>query len=282
MASGLVANQGLEDPETEKSLRRARWTSELSLVLPGVMVLLLNLALWWSVLEAGIGWLGPTEGAGGSVLRVTDVTTIRHIFDMAVPPLYSFWLVVMLLALVATLWAVWPAVRGDSHRRDARGSASEWLGRSLTSGFRVARFAGELLRWLLLAGLLLSVWWRWIGAPGAWLEDWHSWLQLFESWWILLVGAGVLGAALGRGPLSFLAFGFRSALDIAFDVVNWLRHDPPGRTPSGRIVSRYHSLLRHLDQWKHPIDGGGYDAIVVVAHSQGAVITADFFHYLND
>jgi hypothetical protein len=67
------------------------------------------------------------------------------------------------------------------------------------------------------------------------------------------------------------------------DVDNYLRELPADRTPRARMAERYVSLLRYLCLWRE--DGSkpdsGYDAIVIVAHSQGTVITADLLRYLE-
>src|SRR5205814_4998664 len=84
-----------------------------------------------------------------------------------------------------------------------------------------------------------------------------------------------------RGRLDVLALGFRSVIDAATDVDNHLREHPRGRTPRARIGARYASLMRHICQWRDPHDLHGYDALVIVAHSQGAVITADLLRYLK-
>jgi len=51
--------------------------------------------------------------------------------------------------------------------------------------------------------------------------------------------------------------------------------------PRARICARYVSLLRHLCRWRDPADDRGFDALVIVAHSQGTVITADLLRFLS-
>ncbi len=66
------------------------------------------------------------------------------------------------------------------------------------------------------------------------------------------------------------------------DVDNWLREDPRESNPTARICGRYVSLLRHISAW-HDSDSerSQYDAMVIIAHSQGTVITADFLRFLH-
>ncbi|MFZ6644539.1 hypothetical protein ACO0LO_02380 [Undibacterium sp. TJN25] len=102
-------------------------------------------------------------------------------------------------------------------------------------------------------------------------------------------GLGLLiqyaGAIIGGSTLSFVAAtkwfsdvfsGFfqkiRVVVDTAIDVDNWLRERPVGLTPRLKIMARYHSLLKYLETQE-------YDEIIIIAHSQGTVVTADLFRY---
>ena len=85
-----------------------------------------------------------------------------------------------------------------------------------------------------------------------------------------------------RQRLSFLSVGFRTALNVLLDVDNYMRERPLDANPRARICARYVSLLRHLCRRQSPDDGRNvYDAIVIVAHSQGTVITADLLRLLR-
>jgi hypothetical protein len=84
-----------------------------------------------------------------------------------------------------------------------------------------------------------------------------------------------------RGRLNRVLLGFRSLLDVVLDVDNYMRKRPVDDNPSARIYSRYVSVLRYLCNWKDPQDNRGYDAILIVAHSQGTVITADLLRFLK-
>src|SRR5207302_2379106 len=91
----------------------------------------------------------------------------------------------------------------------------------------------------------------------------------------------VLALIAAKGPFKGIALGLRSGLDVALDVINWLRLHPLQSNPRARICARFHSLLRHVEQWRDPHDGTGFKAIVILAHSQGSVIVADFLRFLN-
>jgi hypothetical protein len=65
------------------------------------------------------------------------------------------------------------------------------------------------------------------------------------------------------------------------DVDNWLREHPRDKNPKARICGRYVSLLRYVANWKSVDHPDGYDKIVIIAHSQGTVISADLLRFLN-
>jgi hypothetical protein len=98
-----------------------------------------------------------------------------------------------------------------------------------------------------------------------------------------LVAGPVVGLFAFRGRLDKLALGFRTVVDTALDVDNYLREHPVKSNPRSRICARYSSLLRYLCAWRDGDgeDAGGYDALLIVAHSQGTVITADLLRYLK-
>jgi len=85
-----------------------------------------------------------------------------------------------------------------------------------------------------------------------------------------------------RGQLVKAVLGFRTALDVMLDIDNWLREHPVDSNPKARICGRYVSLLRYICDWHDPLKRDAkYDEVVVVAHSQGTVITADLLRFLD-
>jgi hypothetical protein len=79
----------------------------------------------------------------------------------------------------------------------------------------------------------------------------------------------VLGGQLSRHIPSL-----RGPLDVALDVDNHFREFPRTNIPRAHIFSRYGALLAHLQSQD-------YDRIVVVAHSQGTVISAELLRFLT-
>jgi hypothetical protein len=95
-----------------------------------------------------------------------------------------------------------------------------------------------------------------------------------------LVGGTAAGVLAFGGRLSKLALGLRTSVRVGLDVDNWLREHPHGTNPTARICARYVSLLRYIAQWRDE-NGQPYGALVIFAHSQGTVITADLLRFLH-
>ena len=103
-----------------------------------------------------------------------------------------------------------------------------------------------------------------------------AWLSEAALRPLVLGAAGFIAAvsALG-GVLSRTIPSLRAPLDIALDVDNHFREFPRHSIPRARIFSRYRALLKHLTD-------EGYDRFVIVAHSQGTVISAELLRFLSD
>ncbi len=95
--------------------------------------------------------------------------------------------------------------------------------------------------------------------------------------------AGAVGVlALRRGRLEALSRSVRPILDVVLDVDGYLREHPRARTPRARIAERYVSLLRYLCAWRNPdAPDAPYSAIVILAHSQGTVISTDLLGFVR-
>jgi hypothetical protein len=150
------------------------------------------------------------------------------------------------------------------------------------------------------------------GVVGVRLQAWLASGLDFTQVVILSLGGFLTASAVTltalRGRWDALARGLRPVLDVVLDVDNHLRDFPARATPRARIGARFASLLRYLCQWTDPRadkdanedkedghgedgegeggrkeggKGGGYDALILVAHSQGGVITAELLRFLR-
>jgi hypothetical protein len=111
---------------------------------------------------------------------------------------------------------------------------------------------------------------QWATTSSAWLTHWTA---------IILVSIGAVAGSLAI--LASFAKSGSSALGIILDVDNYLRTSPKDATPRARIMERYVSLLAYLSKLDKPGDKPRYDRIVIVAHSLGALISADLLRFLQ-
>ena len=113
--------------------------------------------------------------------------------------------------------------------------------------------------------------------PGglSWLKDG---LHTLQNWTVAIVYSEVLAAAV---ILAGLARSGGVVLGVVLDVDTYLRDTPRKAPPRARIFERYMSTLRYIDTFVDPADGRGYDEIVIVAHSLGALISGDLLHFLQ-
>ena len=90
----------------------------------------------------------------------------------------------------------------------------------------------------------------------------------------LVLGPVALGFFAFKNRLAALTLRLRGAIDVLLDVDSYMREHPRTRTPRARISARYASLLRH-------VLAGRYDVVIIVAHSQGSVIAAEFLRFVH-
>jgi hypothetical protein len=174
------------------------------------------------------------------------------------------------------------ADRAERRRRHAVTAALR-LGRWLTAGYRLA---DVLMLAICIGGVLVSlaVMYVFAGLPlPSFLQDhfeaWRSGLaQLSREWMAPLVfsAAGLVTAlSLLGGVLSRYVPAVRAPLDVALDVDNYFREFPRKKIPRARIFARYVALLER-------VAAEGADRIVVVAHSQGCVISVETLRWLRE
>lgn len=298
--------------------RRAVWTGMFAAVLPSFLVIVLNLALWSALLmpllpdkdskalvqtsvvvpKRLLDTLDKTEpvplpfraamvdfiqspSPGNALTAKEKAASLdkggRSFLNRLLndgSEVVSLFVVMLTLALVIFIDCLLPAVISDLWESKAKNAktASVNLGVCLSRGYKQMRLAllalGGTLLWLCIVPRL---------SVNAWfLEHGGNRLHLESSKLVLLMGAGLVAmVVLSHGPLKFLALGTRAAVDVALDVVNWLREHPKDDNVRSRITERYVSILRHLCD-----ERSGYDAVIIVAHSQGTMIAADVMRHL--
>lgn len=99
----------------------------------------------------------------------------------------------------------------------------------------------------------------------------QDWLKYF----VITAGTAMLALTAAGGVISRYMPWLRAPLDAALDVDNHFREFPRRAIPRARIVARYVAVLKH-------VAAQDYERIVLVAHSQGSVITADLLRYMKE
>ncbi len=157
------------------------------------------------------------------------------------------------------------------------------LGLWLSFAFRAARLSGELLGFACIISFValvvsnpLTI--RWIPGADSLLD---SNLTAFGAYGNLLAGAPSASLPCwseyrAPGWASGRCWALRWTWTTTCANCRWTG-------PRARLAERMSSLLRYVSEWRSESTdrNSGYDAIVIIAHSQGTVITADLLRYLK-
>jgi hypothetical protein len=276
---GFLAVMGTSGEKRDLAVR-SRWTGWLMLALPSFTFLVVTV-IGWGLLAKATEKIIPTDPYYPLFHRWIDASCPRELATAFLTGPVEIMLPVALffagLAALPAIWGmapvVWAEVFPPPAYKALRNDKSVPLGQWLSLAYRGALLVSGCVLILLMtaflpAGVVLRLLHIPFTIPGA--HDLG-----------LLSGALFTWLFLARGSLKKLALGFRPALDLLLDVDNWLREHPLNSNPKARICGRYVSLLRYISNWKNITNPNGYDKIVVIAHSQGTVITADLLRFLH-
>jgi hypothetical protein len=294
---------------------RATYTARFSLALPAAFILFLNVMIWFTIAKAGSSLLEGVEysprlpllshtiksSSQSEAKQAAETTTepevlssaqlfIRRIIERSYLA-FAIMVITFGLAVLFAICSVAPIVLAEARPpkiADKDSQVSNRLGYWLSRGFRQMRLSGELIFFSTAIIYPLSAIYFFDKEPFGWVNKILEGVGgLLAASTAGLVISGMRVTALRKqwdtlsGKLNKVSLGFRPALDVALDVDNHLREHPRERNPRARICARYVSLLRYICKWKDPDDGCGYDAVLIVSHSQGTIITADLLRFLN-
>jgi len=290
LALSLWLGRGVHD-----AARQSLNTSRLAIVGSTALFAVLSLVLW-----SMIGYVFGSRltafyyrpvifGSGyrsGDIFLDDRVRTVGAFFT----PMVLAFTVLAAATLVVLIPSLLEEVR-PSTNVDARGPRRE----ALVWSERLGEWLGDGLRWLkrtftsvvppgaMIGGVLyLAFVYREFALPfgaGAAVASWLAGgLDYLEGQTLVaagkwLAGGAVTLAALGTRFTQTLGR-LRVGIDAVLDIDNYFRDPPNRQPPRARIYSRYASLLAYLRD-------RGYARIVIVAHSQGTVVSADLLRYLH-
>ncbi|HEX2062237.1 MAG TPA: hypothetical protein VHK90_15980, partial [Thermoanaerobaculia bacterium] len=267
---GIVA--ALKTPKERRSAAwRTIWTARFSLGMPAALFTIFTLSIWYLVLKGITSMsadVGPMLHAWKPAFFMAEDAPagLRPAGDLMMSMLLDstrgleVFVGALAFFVVAALFAAIPSVVLEvkpAHTSTDEESTS--LGTWLSSGIRIVAGAAEVFTLAFVMLLLINVYqpWEKLGA---------------DQLGLLLSASAAVVAALLMSKRFIKTF--RAAVDVLLDVDNYLRESPRDATPRARIAERFVSLLRHLC-------AEGYERIVLVAHSQGTVISADALRYLR-
>jgi hypothetical protein len=275
---GWLALLGEEGDKKDLAIR-SRWTGRLMLSLPSLLFLLVSVMLW-GLLAKAVEKFIPTDPYY-SLLPGIHATCAKELVTAFLSGPVGIVLPVALLcagiAAIPAVWGMFPVVCAEVFPPPAykalNSPASVRLGRWLTLSYRAALLCSGVMIYLLMTFIL---------PAGAILDAaGHTYWKSAFGYLGVVSGAAFGWLFLARGSLKKLALGFRPALDLLLDVDNWFREHPLNANPKARICGRYISLLRYICNWKDDVNPEGYEKLVIIAHSQGTVISSDLLRFLH-
>jgi len=291
---GIVAN--IRFPRLTSAVKQSIYTAFLAATIPSILFISVILFLWGGFASAisQVSFLGVNAHVHSLFFQqeMTVQYLLKRMIELSAGAAFLPGLCCILLAFLFTICGFAPSIIAELFPSKNSGSDIETksLGNWLDAGFKITRFSGFIV--LSAAFILIplgviyqyNLWpfdFKFLSVRGLW--------EKFLDIAVLMNGLGAAGiggsavlyltasklfANASLGSFSDFFGRLRVIVDTAIDVDNWLRERPIGMTPRLKIMARYVTLLRYIaDQ--------GYDQIVIVAHSQGSVITTELFRYLH-
>ncbi len=279
----------------DRAIRASLHTSRLALIGSSGLFAVLSLVLW-SVVSfvagralADLNYEPVVFGSGyrsAEIFLEGRVQTLGAFFTPLVAAFALLGAAGLLVLLPSLMEEIWPTTNVDAN--GVRKGAAEWakrLGSWLGGGVRLLGTAfkslvplGAIAGSVLYLAFVLEQFALTRGIEGEvalWLV---GVLEMFQGETLVAAGKWLAGGALtitALGSRFTETFGrLRVAIDAVLDVDNYFGDPPNRQPPRARIYSRYASLLAYLRD-------AGYARVVIVAHSQGAVISADLLRYLH-
>ncbi|HSD43285.1 MAG TPA: hypothetical protein VLD36_15640 [Burkholderiales bacterium] len=279
----------------DRAVKASLHTARLALVGSSGLFAVLSLVLW-SVISfvatralTDLRYEPVVFGTGyrsAEIFLEGRVQTVGAFFTPLVAAFTLLLAAALLVLLPSLIEEIRPTANVDA--KGIRKGAAEWatrLGNWLGGGVRLLETAfkpliplGALAGSVLYLAFVLEQF-AFTAGVGADLFMWLvGRLEWFQGETLVAAGKWLAGGALtitALGSRFTETFGrLRVAVDAVLDIDNYFGDPPNRQPPRGRIFSRYASLLGYLRD-------AGYARIVIVAHSQGTVISADLLRYLH-
>ena len=259
LAFGIAAWFQVKGTSQADEAGRVFFTSILGLALPTVLFSVTTIPIWtvlaWGILPSAFKGLN-LDGAAKILLDTASIG-------------FGWTALIAGVAFVLAVVLLFPSVLAEALFFKPGVDASKKLARWLTSG---AVSIPVTVVVLFVAATIPALFFiLWVTTTG------NATLSLSASVVMgILAGLGVTFLVL-KDEAGAWTSAFGPILNKALDVDGYLRQNPKDRSPKARIFCRYASLLRYI--FSHP---DNYTKVVILAHSQGTIITADLLKYLMD
>jgi hypothetical protein len=214
-------------------------------------------------------WL--TEQESAKVFSVSSFVTER--LD-ASAVFFAPTVICLAILAVALLIAVLPALVAEI-RPPAGNARSISMGRWLDDGLKGVSVPIVMLTVVYFAAILVYLLTAVRVDAAAQVTLWFKDTTILQYVGYAFAASATSLFVIGRG-LSDTLGKVRVVLDTVLDIDNYFREFPRDKNPRSRIYARYVAMLRYLSAQPEP-----YDRIVIVAHSQGTVITADLLRLVS-
>lgn len=278
LVAGLMTCGSWLQRGTGTKIHRAMSTGFVSMIAPVTLFAFVTLAIYSPMMKlAELSIFKLPEGKldliifGKSIPGLENAKleeAINWMFELSVTRLSDgillVWGAAAFLVVCNFFWSVWAeSTRPPSSREPDR---SRFIGESLSNAFGSLGYTFGILFCAFPFVFL-------IGSG----FDWFLWAheeQTKSIKGIFPILGGLVFGLVATGKLGVVLDKVWPALDVILDVDNYLQGRPWDRNPKARIATRYVALLRY-------IASQGYDRVVIVAHSQGTVITVDLLRFLR-
>jgi hypothetical protein len=275
--------------EVQKGLR-ATWTARLSLALPALLFSLLTLSLWAAFARVGAALLPerafyrPWLLFVGKPQLYAPGEFAKNLTVFSGSQLLIFIMVAIVIVMGIVLWALLPSALTEVQpppSADPGSIRSASLGQWLSHGFWLMVYVIDgmicfAIPIMMLMGIVDAVCYLLTWQPIFFADPNTNTTEFLLSGVAGVLTASATGLVAFGNRLNQVTVGFRGVLDAMLDVDNYLRTSPAEDTPTARIFARYISLLRYISQNREQ-----YDALVIISHSQGTVLSADLLRFLQ-
>jgi hypothetical protein len=226
-------------------------------------------------------------------LKDTYDTPSDFINQLIVDPVLGIAICSIVIVLLVMAWSFLPSVWAEvqppeSTPQTDKPNSDEKLslkfGIWLNNGYRTVHCFLPVISAVFII-LVIAYWSLIVFFPNLWIvkfiEENKLFIESVIKFLAVLITASATSIFVIGSRLEQLSLGIRNVIDVILDVDNYLRLHPLGKNPRVRIFSRYYSLLRYLCEQTDSQNQPKYDALILVAHSQGAVITADLLRFIK-